>query len=184
MAFADDQLSAEQRYQREYLLSRVDQDLFWMEKAQYPFRNPEYYFGWLSDSLDPSPYIALDYASPEQRLRSFTLYLKNVPKAISQIRANFAMPMPRTWLQLGIDGFGGYADYFRDDMPAVWAAVEDEELQRQFASANAGAIEAMQGITAWREFHDTFLSYGGPPIPLVRQQMMGEKKPVALFPVQ
>jgi hypothetical protein len=39
------------------------------------------------------------------------------------------------------------------------------------------------GRTAWREFHDTFLSYGGPPIPLVRQQMMGEIKPEALFPV-
>ncbi|HEY5775923.1 MAG TPA: DUF885 domain-containing protein, partial [Xanthomonadales bacterium] len=40
------------------------------------------------------------------------------------------------------------------------------------------------GRTAWREFHDTFLSYGGPPIPLVRQQMMGETKPVALFPAR
>jgi hypothetical protein len=40
------------------------------------------------------------------------------------------------------------------------------------------------GRTAWREFHDTFLSYGGPPIPLVRQQMMGEKRPVALFPTE
>ncbi len=29
------------------------------------------------------------------------------------------------------------------------------------------------GRQAWREFHDEFLSYGGPPIPLVRQQMMG-----------
>jgi hypothetical protein len=29
------------------------------------------------------------------------------------------------------------------------------------------------GRQAWREFHDAFLSYGGPPIPLVRQQMMG-----------
>jgi len=38
------------------------------------------------------------------------------------------------------------------------------------------------GRTAWREFHDTFLSYGGPPIPLVRQQMMGEPKPAAVFP--
>ena len=56
-----------------------------MEKARYPFRNPEYYFGWLSDSLDPSPYIALDYASLEQRMRAFTLYLKNVPRAIAQI---------------------------------------------------------------------------------------------------
>ncbi|MGE0597006.1 MAG: DUF885 domain-containing protein, partial [Hyphomonadaceae bacterium] len=29
------------------------------------------------------------------------------------------------------------------------------------------------GRAAWRDFHDRFLSYGGPPIPLVRQQMMG-----------
>ena len=29
------------------------------------------------------------------------------------------------------------------------------------------------GDKAWKAFHDQFLSYGGPPIPLVRQQMMG-----------
>jgi uncharacterized protein (DUF885 family) len=29
------------------------------------------------------------------------------------------------------------------------------------------------GRAAWKAFHDQFLSYGGPPIPLVRQQMMG-----------
>jgi uncharacterized protein (DUF885 family) len=29
------------------------------------------------------------------------------------------------------------------------------------------------GRKAWKEFHDQFLSYGGPPIPLVRGQMMG-----------
>ena len=29
------------------------------------------------------------------------------------------------------------------------------------------------GRSAWKGFHDEFLSYGGPPIPLVRQQMMG-----------
>ena len=149
MAFADDQMTPEQLYQREYLISRVDQDLFWMEKAGLPFRSPQFYFGWMGDSLDPSPYIALDYASLEQRMRSFTLYLKNVPLAITQIRENLAMPMPRTWLQLGIDGFGGYAEYFRDDVPAVWAGVEDEDLQQEFASANAEAIQAMQDITDW-----------------------------------
>jgi len=149
MAFADDQMTLEQLYQREYLVSRVDQDLFWMEKADLPFRSPQFYFGWMGDSLDPSPYIALDYASLEQRMRSFTLYLKNVPRAVTQIRENLAMPMPRTWLQLGIDGFGGYADYFRDDVPAVWAGVENEDLQQEFASANAEAIQAMQDITDW-----------------------------------
>ena len=29
------------------------------------------------------------------------------------------------------------------------------------------------GREGWRDFHDAFLSYGGPPIPLVREQMMG-----------
>ena len=28
------------------------------------------------------------------------------------------------------------------------------------------------GQKAWREFHDQFLTYGGPPIPMVRRQMM------------
>ncbi|HVR95059.1 MAG TPA: DUF885 family protein, partial [Thermoanaerobaculia bacterium] len=30
------------------------------------------------------------------------------------------------------------------------------------------------GRAAWREFHDRLLSYGGPPIPLVRADMLGE----------
>jgi uncharacterized protein (DUF885 family) len=32
---------------------------------------------------------------------------------------------------------------------------------------------------AWKAFHDQFLSYGGPPIPLVRKQMMGGKAEAA-----
>jgi uncharacterized protein (DUF885 family) len=30
------------------------------------------------------------------------------------------------------------------------------------------------GQKAWRQFHDEFLTYGGPPIPMVRRQMLGE----------
>ena len=30
------------------------------------------------------------------------------------------------------------------------------------------------GRKAWKQFHDTFLSYGGPPIPLVRKAMLGK----------
>lgn len=149
MAFADGQMSAEQQYQREYFISRVDQSLFWMEKVGLPFRSPQYYFGWLSDSLDPSAYIALDYAPLAERMLAFTRYLENVPRAVRQIRQNLAMPMPRTWLQLGIDGFGGYASYFRDEVPAIWAAVEDENLQQAFASANEEAVSAMQELADW-----------------------------------
>jgi hypothetical protein len=37
------------------------------------------------------------------------------------------------------------------------------------------------GRRAWKAFHDAFLSYGGPPIPLVRQAMMHEPAPRAAF---
>ncbi len=33
------------------------------------------------------------------------------------------------------------------------------------------------GRKAWKEFHDTFLSYGGPPVPMVRAAMLGGDAP-------
>jgi hypothetical protein len=40
--------------------------------------------------------------------------------------------------------------------------------------AMTGASGASGDQALWHDFHDKFLSYGGPPIPLVRKQMMGE----------
>jgi hypothetical protein len=40
------------------------------------------------------------------------------------------------------------------------------------AAAAAGA--AGDDKSRWHEFHDEFLSYGGPPIPLLRKQMLGD----------
>ena len=57
LEFADDQMDADTLYQREYMIARIDQDLFWMEKVGLPFRSPQYYFGWMSDSLDTYDYI-------------------------------------------------------------------------------------------------------------------------------
>jgi hypothetical protein len=37
------------------------------------------------------------------------------------------------------------------------------------------------GRGAWKQFHDTFLSYGGPPIPMVRKAMMGKDDKGPLF---
>jgi hypothetical protein len=37
------------------------------------------------------------------------------------------------------------------------------------------------GTKAWKGFHDAFLSYGGPPIPLVRQAMMKEAEAKSVF---
>jgi hypothetical protein len=149
LAFSGESLGDEGRYQREYLLAAIDRMLFWLEKAEWPFVNPAFYFDWMSDSLDPGPYITLDYAPLAERMKSYTRFAGNIPRAVGQIRANLRMPMARTRLQYGIDSFGGMADYFSNDVPAVFAEVDDEVLQAEFAAANGAAATAMRELADW-----------------------------------
>jgi hypothetical protein len=41
--------------------------------------------------------------------------------------------------------------------------------------AGAGGAAASDDQALWHDFHDQFLSYGGPPIPVLRKEMMGEE---------
>lgn len=152
--FMDSVLSPAQQFQRDYVIASADRQLFWMDKAEWPYRSPAFYFDWMLDSLDPSPYITLTYASLEERMRAYTRYASNVPKAMAQIKRNLRMPMPRTVLQYGIDSFGGYANYFHNDVPAVFASVQNPALQAEFAKANTAAAEAMHLMTAWLESNE------------------------------
>lgn len=149
LSFDEKELGDQGQYQREYLVSSIDRALYWLDDAEWPFMNPAFYFDWMSDSIDPSPYVTLDYAPLEERMKSYITYAGNVVRAAGQIRANLRMPMARTRLQYGIDSFGGLADYFRNDIPRVFAAVENEELQSAFAEANDLAAMAMQELADW-----------------------------------
>jgi uncharacterized protein (DUF885 family) len=149
LAFGERDLGEQGAFQREYLLAAIDRNLFWLDKAEWPFRSPDFYFDWISDSIAPAPYMALDYAPLAERMQAYTRYAGNILRAAAQIRANLRMPMARTVLQYGIDSFSGLADYYRDDVPAVFAAVEDEQLQAAFAEANAAAVQAMGELAEW-----------------------------------
>jgi uncharacterized protein (DUF885 family) len=41
-------------------------------------------------------------------------------------------------------------------------------------SAASGSAPADGDQSRWHEFHDKFLSYGGPPIPMLRKELLGE----------
>ncbi len=139
LAFDADDLGDTGQFQREYLVSSIDRALFWLDKAEWPFVNPAFYFDWMSDSLDPGPYVTLEYAPLEERMKSFTRYASNIPRAAGQIRANLRMPMARTRLQYGIDTFGGLADYLSNDVPAVFAAVDDRSTANRIYRSQYGS---------------------------------------------
>ena len=57
----------------------------------------------------------------------------------------------------------------------------DELVPPDFLETLRFRLATRGGRKAWKAFHDEFLSYGGPPIPLVRKAMMGEAKASAAF---
>ena len=56
--------------------------------------------------------------------------------------------------------------------------LRDDWTSANFAEQKAQEDGAMAG---WKAFHDEFLSYGGPPIPMVRKAMMKEAEAKAVF---
>jgi hypothetical protein len=52
-AFKDADLDERQRFERDYLISQIDDEVFWRETVDQPHSNPYYY----SDALDPDVYF-------------------------------------------------------------------------------------------------------------------------------
>ncbi len=146
-AFDTASLAPRQAFERDYLLSRIDRDLFWLAEAEWPFRSPDYYLSW----LDPDPYLNKPYAPLEQRMRAYIAYAKTVPGAVAQIRANLRTPMPAPWIEYGVNAFGGFAEFYANDVAIVFADVDDAGLHAELASANAAAAAAMRGLADWLE---------------------------------
>jgi hypothetical protein len=143
--FRDAELNERERFERDYLDSLIDADLFWFESVEWPFRCPQFY----ADGIDPDVYVSREYAPLAQRLTAYTNYAKAVPSALQQIRKNLRTPLPRTFVDIAHTTFGGMASFYEKEVPAVFASVKDEQPQKDFREANAAAIAAMKDLDGW-----------------------------------
>ena len=144
-SFAPRTLSESDRLQREHLLAVIDQDLFWIDKAGAPWRNPTWY------DLDPNVYLTRAYAPLGNRLEAFNRWASRVPEAAEHIRANLATPLPRTFIEIGRIRFGGLARYLEESVPDVFAEVDDTEAQRELGRAAGEAANALRELDGWLE---------------------------------
>lgn len=144
-AFADDKLDEQGRFRRDYALAVIDGNLFWLEDSGFAWKNPAFYTG----DLSPSMYLTRPYAPLPQRMDAFIRYQEALPKAIEQIKANFKLPLPASYIDLGVNSFGGYASFFASDVPKIFAEVKDDALQARLKASNAGAIKATQDMADW-----------------------------------
>ena len=153
--WSDTRLSETQRFERDYLLSRIDAELFGLRDLRTPFNNPTYYF---DSGLDPNVYVNVPYAPVERRVKAFIRYAEQVPAALERVKANLQLPLPKTYVDYAAVGFKGFAEFYRNDVPLAFASARDPELQQQLKAAIEPAAKAMTEIGAWfagqKEFSD------------------------------
>lgn len=147
LAFDAGGLDPEQRFEREYFLAVLEGQLFWLDIAGWPQRNPVFY----RRGLDPNVYLSRPYAPLPNRMQSFTRWAQSVPEATRQIRANLRTPLPAIYIDIGRGMFGGLAAYLEDGVPAVFEEVADSKLRSQYDVASAAAVRALRELDAWLE---------------------------------
>ncbi len=94
-------------------------------------------------------YLTRPYAPLEQRMAAFVSYQEALPKALAQIKANLHLPLPASYIDVGVNSFGGFASFFKTDVPDIFAGVQDAVLQARFKASNTAAIKATQDLANW-----------------------------------
>jgi hypothetical protein len=135
-------LQPREQFDREYLLSVISKDLFWLEKTKFPYTNPS----WYLQDLDPDMYLSRDYAPLDVRMKAYIKYARGIPKMAKDIQDNLKSPLPKNYVEVGIAQFGGLADFFEKMVAPVFASVSDADLQKQLAEADTNAANAMANL--------------------------------------
>ena len=148
-AFKDASLTPNERFERDYLIANARGSLFWIDPkgADQLRHNPASYLG----ALDPAVYVTVPYASKRIRMRAYTRFLTNVPRALAQMRANIRQPMATSFVDYSKSAFGGFVSYLPGDGLAAWTGVGSPGEQAALRAATANATAAMKQTAAWAE---------------------------------
>jgi hypothetical protein len=130
-----------QKFERDYFLAYLDGQIFWQETADWPHKNPEFY------GLDPSVYFDRPYADLAKRMKDYTLWASNVPKAIEQIKANLSKaPIPAAYVDIGEKTIADMGGFLRKEVPGIYKGAGDKAAQDEFAKANKAAADAFDSL--------------------------------------
>jgi len=134
-------------FEREYLITELKGQLFWLRESEFQTSNPLFYASRISLSV----YVDREYAPPEERIKAYTTYVAQIPAMLQLMQENLQPPLPAPYVEIGHGVFSGLAGYMKTTVPELFAMVEDEELQAQFAVANTAAADAVQQSADWLE---------------------------------
>ncbi len=132
-------------FERDYLVTALESEAFWIDATNYLTKNPLWYIRGIGTGV----YVDREYAPLEDRLRAYTRYVENVPRMLQQMRDNLEPPLPAPFVTMAQRILNGLAEYLVDTVPQQFAAVDNDALQRQFTAANDAAAKAVKTSADW-----------------------------------
>ena len=135
-------LDADRRVERDYLLSVIEKALFWQSEAEWPYRNPAFYF----DAIDPEIYLSKPYAPLDQRMRGFIAYAESdAARRAADPRQPAHAAAPSRCIDYGVKAFGGYAEFFAKDVPSRLRVGQRSAAAGGAGRGDEGCVEGHAG---------------------------------------
>ena len=135
-------LGATEQLSRRMLGLFLQRELFTFEEMRPLENNPMRQAGF----LNMGGYVRRDYAPLEDRLRSATVALREVPDFLQTLNTALRDDLSRHIVDMSVESYGGMAHFYRTDLAAFASAVGDHEIAGDFTAAVNGAAAALNGF--------------------------------------
>ena len=133
-------LSLANQLDREQALAGIDSQVLERQIVRGWTKNADTYSGAITQTAFGM--INRNFAPPEVRLRALIARERLMPGNLAEARKNLENP-PAIYTDIAIEQIDGNIAFFKDSVPAAFAAVTDQALLDQFKQTNQGVIDAL-----------------------------------------
>jgi uncharacterized protein (DUF885 family) len=141
-------LSASDRDDREMLINSIKGKLLDVETIRYWQVDPDVYVRGATSAV--FNLVHRDFAPLVDRLRSVIARERQIPILLATGKANIEHP-PLAFVDIAIRNVAGSINFLKIGAPAAFAAVDDQELKREFTASNDSAIASFENYKTYLE---------------------------------
>jgi uncharacterized protein (DUF885 family) len=148
IAIDPETLSAGDRDDREMLINSIKGKLLDVETIRYWQKDPDVYVRSATSAV--FDLVHRDFAPLADRLRSVIARERQIPMLLASGKANIEHP-PQAFVDIAIRNVAGSISFLKTGVSPTFAAVEDEQLKREFTASNDSAIAAFEDYKTYLE---------------------------------
>jgi uncharacterized protein (DUF885 family) len=145
-AFPVSQLSAEQRADRDMVLSNIQSNLLEVEAIRMWEKDADQY----ASAASGGAFVIMSrtFAPADVRLRALIAREKLMPKLFADGKRNLKNP-PKIYTEVAIEQVPDTITFFQNDVPLAFKDVNDAALLDEFHQSNAVVIKELQDWLTW-----------------------------------